>query len=113
MARTESRISLTRDGDSFVLHLSGGSRRSRKVILSEDNVLQFAQSAPGYRQEIMARRHPGAVFATPVSAVAAEWDALGENILMVVRFPANGSVIYEVHPDSSRKLAVRIQGACP
>jgi hypothetical protein len=93
VAKRERTISRDREGNSYVLRVSGGDVRSARVELSDDHVLQLAQSAPGYRQDILERRHPGAVYATPATRVPADWDALGENILIQVQFPASGHVL--------------------
>ena len=101
-------ISLDPHGDGFVLRRTAESDET-KIVLSEEDVLLLSQSALAYRQDIMSRRHEGAVFATPVSQVNALWDALGENILVEMRFQPRGNIIFEVSPECSTSLVEKLR----
>jgi len=103
-------VSLDADGDGFVLRVRTEGGKVKTVAMSADDVLALMQSAPIYRQRIMARRHPSAVYGTPVSAIINNLtrDALGETLLLELRFPSNASLIVEVSPENSRKLTLQI-----
>src|SRR5271166_4894160 len=101
-------VSLDEDGDGFVLRVRTERGKAKTVALSADDVLALMQAAPLYRQRIMARRRPSAVYVAPVDTVNLEWDAPGENLLLELQFLSSGNVIAEVSPENSRKLALRI-----
>jgi len=101
-------VSLDEDGDGFVLRVRTEGGKVKTVAMSADDVLALMQSAPIYRQQIMARRHPSAVYGMPVSAINLTWDALGETLLLELRLPSNASLLVEVSPENSRKLALQI-----
>ena len=101
-------VSLDEDGDGFVLRVRTEGGKVKTVAMSADDVLALMQSAPIYRQQIMARRHPSVVYGTPVSAINLTWDALGETLLLELRLPSNASLLVEVSPENSRKLALQI-----
>lgn len=109
MVEKWSRISLDPDGDDFTLRLTTASGDDTVISLSADNVLALAQAAPGYRQYIMSRRRPGALFVTPVLQPNAAWDSLGENILLEMKFAPSGNVIFEVSPENCRYMVVGLQ----
>lgn len=98
-------ISLEPQGENFLLRLKETGAPDIELVLSPQNVLALANTAPSFRQSIMARDYPpGAVFATPVAQVRAVWDALGENVLMELRFRPDGSVIFELNPALGQRL---------
>lgn len=98
-------ISLEPQGDNFLLRLKETGSPDIELVLSPQNVLALANTAPSFRQSIMARDYPpGAVFATPTAQVRAVWDALGESILLELRFRPDGSVIFELDPALGQKL---------
>jgi hypothetical protein len=99
--------SLELDGDHFLLK-RGDETLAR---LTFDEVLALANSAPAYRQFIMAQKYPetGAVFATQVHDVAATWDALGENVLIQFGMTPDGSVVYQLSPSVFEGLLDRLQ----
>jgi len=97
--------SLKAAGENFLLETDAGIT----VPLSSDDVLALAYSAPMYRQAIMSRRHAGALFATPVAAFQATWDALAENILLQFEFSPNGTTIYELNRAISEELTEKFR----
>jgi hypothetical protein len=98
-------ISREPQGENFLLRLKETGSHDIELVLSPQNVLALANTAPSFRQSIMARDYPpGAVFATPVAQLRAVWDALGENVLLELRFRPDGSVIFELDPALGQRL---------
>lgn len=99
-----SNTALEPDGDNFMLRFTAKDGNAVSLSITSDDVLALMQSAPTFRQFIMAKRHPGSVYATDAVRMGATWDGLGENILLQVECLGRGSAIYEVAPDNARRL---------
>ena len=98
-------VSLEPQGENFLLRLKETGTPDIELVLSPQNVLALANTAPSFRQSIMARDYPpGAVLATPVAQLRAVWDALGENVLLELRFRPDGSVIFELNQALAQRL---------
>lgn len=102
-------ISLCREGDAYVLRGQTTEGANIAIPLSDDDVMRIAQSAPTFRQEIMARRHPGAVFATPIIQTGVSWDAMGGSVLVRLGFSANGHLIGEMRPNVAAGFATQLR----
>ena len=106
MSASQSEISLDPDGDDFVLRINGDGQ-TNEVRLTSDHVLTLGQSALSFRQSIMSRRHPDAVYAAPVHSIGVAWNALGEGVLMEMKFLPSGNVLFELPPE---QIGVMIEG---
>jgi hypothetical protein len=106
MSEEPDHINLSPEGDGFAL------RRGSKLLatLTSEEVLLLAQAAPSFRQAIMSRFHRNAVFATPVARSNAEWDALGERVLIQFEFLPNGTAVYELTPVNCKTLSNKLHG---
>jgi len=102
----DNKLTLSAKGDGFLLQKG---KNGRKTTLSADDVLLLGQSALQFRQQIMSRHRPGAVFATPVHQINATWNALGEAVLMEMQFQPSGNLIFEVAPENLRSLIDRLE----
>jgi hypothetical protein len=83
VTESQTSIPLEADGDGFLLRLVENGQNVA-LLLTADNVLALGQAALSYQQYIMARSHPGAVYAAPVEPIGVAWSALGEEILVSV-----------------------------
>src|ERR1700693_40347 len=108
-----STISLDEDGDNFILKRTDSDGTTSNIILSPQNVMTFAQSAPLFQERILSRIHPSggdfsAVFVTPVAQIGLHDDALRENILLTLVAPNGARLVYQLDPSLAQELAVRI-----
>lgn len=83
------------------------------MTLSDDDVLALAQSAPAFRDRILAKLHPAggeysAVYATPVVQIGLAPDALGENILLTMVAPSGAQVTFGLPPHIVGHLVERL-----
>jgi hypothetical protein len=104
MSEQTGHINLSPEGEDFAL------RRGSKLLatLTSEEVLLLAQAAPSFRQAIMSRLHRNAVFATPVARLNAEWDSLGQSVLIQFEFLPNGTAVFELTPANCKTLSNKL-----
>jgi hypothetical protein len=106
-------LTLDPQGNDFVLRRTTPDGKTRSLVLSDDDVLSLAQSAPLFRGRILSKRNPeggtlSAVYATPVVQIGLAPDALGENILLTLIAPSDAEVTFELPPHIVGHLVQRL-----
>jgi hypothetical protein len=103
-------LALDPDGDDFVLRRDNPDGTVSELRLSADDVLTLSQSAPLFRERILARRNPAtggveAVLVTPVAQFRATPDSLGVDILLTLAFANGAQLTYSLSPRVASLLA--------
>ncbi len=92
------------DNSDFIL------RRGKCTIrITQEEVLALGASAEAYRQRILSRIHPNALYSSFAESIGAGWDALHENILVEILFPQSSRILVAVKPDNLRDLIERLE----
>jgi hypothetical protein len=113
MPENESTLTLDPSDDGFVLHRTTSDGKTESLFLSDIDVLSLAQSAPVFRERILAKRNPtgggvSAVYSTPVVQVGLAPSALGENVLLTMVAPSGAQVSFELPPNIVQILIDRL-----
>jgi hypothetical protein len=106
-------LSLDESDGGFVLRKTSDDGTVYEMVLSDDDVLTLGQSAPGFRQRILAKhsRESGgqtAVYATKVVQIGLAPDTLSEDVLLTLVAPNGGQTTFAVSPHIARHLAERL-----
>ena len=114
MARlNQSNLALDPSGDDFVLRRTNPSGKIESLLLSDADVLRLAQSAPLFRERILAKHNPTgagavAIYATPVVQVGLAPSSLGENVILTMVAPSGAQVSFDLPPNIVEILMNRL-----
>jgi hypothetical protein len=113
MSDAAQTLHLDASGDNFVLRKLSDDGSEQQMILTPDEVLTLAQSAPLFQERILAMRAPKAgtataVLTTEVARIALALETLGENILMTLFAPSGGHVTFSLARALAKNLAQRL-----
>lgn len=113
LTKNSSSLSLDPSGDGFILRRTTGDGKTESLSLSDIDVLSLAQSAPVFRERILAKRNPAggsvaATYATPVVQVGLAPSSLGENVILTMVAPSGAQVSFEIPPNVVEILVNRL-----
>ena len=113
MKRGKSGLDLKEDGDDFLLCVTDLAGTTTETKLTADQVPILSQSAPVFRERILARYKPSAggtdvVLATPVVQIGLNEDSLGEEILLTLVAPNSARLTYALPMHIAEHLAERL-----
>ena len=100
-----SRIDLTPTETGFTLARDGETL----AVLTDDDVLAFANAVENFRQTIMTRLPHNAVYATPVTTTQVRSDALGEKTLIQFCTEPNGRTVFQLDYSQMEELIRQIR----
>lgn len=106
-------LDLQPQGDDFVMSVEHANGTTTKVILTADQLLILAQSAPRFRDHILSKRHPSAgnidaVLATPVAQIGLNTDALEQEILLTMIGENRARLSYAVPEHLAQELVDKL-----
>lgn len=113
MSDAAQTLHLDASGENFILRKRSDDGSEQQMILTADEVLTLAQSAPLFRERILSVRAPKAgsataVFATEVARIALSHETLGESILLTLFAPSGGHVTFSLPRPLAKNLAQRL-----
>ena len=113
MSREVSGLDLIEDGGDFRLSVTDETGNTTSVRLTPHQVLTLAQSAPSFRERILAPHNPSggavqAVVATPVVQIGLNQDSLGEEILLTLIAPNGARATYAIPLHIAEHLVERL-----
>ena len=106
-------LTLDETEDGYVLRRIGADGTISEIKLSDEDVLTLGQSAPGFRQSILAKHNresagQSAVYATKVVQIGLAPDTLSEDVLLTLIAPNGGQTTFAIPPQIARHMAERL-----
>jgi hypothetical protein len=108
------KLDLQPTDDGYILIRTTADGLTQSMLLSNLEVMELAQSATSLRAGILARLQPSGTGAIMVVTAVlekfrADMDSLEESVLLEMRTPNGGQIIYTIVPTTARLIAQELE----